>query len=788
MSPISPVNPPVSRWRLLLAAILTLLLWPALMVFPGAPEGYLDASWQEVLLHARIHGWQFGRELVFTWGPWGFLGNHFHLGEAEAVSRLVWETLGKLLVAAGLVALTQRIAAVRQVLFVVGLALFNWLFIDTVYQVLISLAVVRWLLPADSRGWRQYLALVALAFLAGFKFTYLLLATGGVGLAAGAWVWRRDFRTAALLVGGYALAFVLVWLAASQHPDHIVPFLRRSLELSSGYGDAMGVDEPWPVFLVGAGLMLLAAGFVFRLWQTHPDRPYAATAALFLAATWFIVWKSTFTRADGHVFGLFIFTLLLAVVLPGLCHPERRWHWFDLTPLGCLLGIVVAEPGLLGRCPEIATARIRQHLWQLPRLGGLPAAWENSLAAARAAARLPAIQAAVGRGTVDVFNYEQAVAVLNGLNFTPRPVFQSYAAFTPRLAWRNLRFYQSDQAPEFVLWKHMTIDGRYPTQDDAALVSELPRGYAPLLEEGDYLLLQKVRPLPARRLERRLLFEKGLGFDEELVLPAAGVHPRWLQVSLPLSKLGRLRSFLYKPPVAHLTVTDSSGRETTWRLLPQVAADGFLLDPLLETQADFAAFARSQGGINLRSLRLTTAAEQREFWSTIWRQPVVRLFELPEITLEPQSPYQALVNAGLFAPAPEVIKSDLPLNLFSTSAGRMMLLHAPGEIAFSVPPESGVFTGNFGVNDGAYVDQARTDGVEFVIEAEGTDGVRRTLWRRWLDPLNRTADRGPHSFRLEFPPGSATRLTLRTLPGPAANSNWDWAFVGNLRLGNPAAP
>jgi hypothetical protein len=328
----------------------------------------------------------------------------------------------------------------------------------------------------------------------------------------------------------------------------------------------------------------------------------------------------------------------------------------------------------------------------------------------------------------------------------------------------------------------MTIDGRFPTQDDAALVSELPRGYQLIIEEGDYLLLKKKNSLPVQRLERQLVLERAVDFGEELPLPPGGVHPRWLQVDLPLSKLGRLRAFLYKPPTVHLITRDSTGRERTWRLLPRVAEDGFLLDPILENNADFAAYLRGQGSFTVRSLRLITPPGQQEYWSTIWKHPIIRLFELPEVTLQPQSPFRALMQAGLMNFTPESIKEDFPPEIFSTTAGRVMLLHAPGEMVFSFPAGSTGLSGTIGLRDGSYVGEAHTDGVDFVVEAIGIDGARQVLWRRYLDPLKRPEDRGPQTFHLTLPAGSTIKLALRTLPGPASDSRWDWAFVGNLRI------
>lgn len=786
MKPHGPVSRVVPRLRLVLSAALALLLWPSLMLFPGAPDASLDASWQEFLIHAHAQGWQAGREIVFTWGPWGFLNTHFHLGDADAVARLVWETVGKLLLACGLVALTQRVGAWRQTAFIGASVLCAWLFADTIYYVFISLAIVAGLIPATASRRILWLLPPALAFLACLKFTYTLLALGGVGLATAAALARREYRAAALIAAGFGAAFVLAWIAAGQHPDHLLPYFRRSLELSSGYADAMGMDETWSVFLCGAGLLVAAASFVLHFWRTHADRILATATTLYLGAAWFIVWKASFTRADGHVFGFFLYTLLLAPVLPRLCFPERRWHWFDLAPVAALVGIGLTEPGLLARLPGIAVARIVANARELPRLARLPAAWDLALVRAKEATRLPAVQAAVGRGSVDVFNYEQGAALLNDLRYTPRPVFQGYSAYTPRLAWRNLRFYQSSQAPDFILWKHQTIDGRFPTLDDAALVAELPRAYAPVLDEGDFLVLRKQRPLAAPRLTRQLLVERGLAFGEELALPVDRGHPLWLQVTLPLSKLGRLRAFLYKPPLANLVTTDERGQSTTWRLLPQVAADGFLLQPLLETQGDFAAYLRGQGARWLRSLRLEPAPGHQEFWSAIWDRPSIRLYSLPEIALAPEPPYAALTTAGVVNFTPESVAAAFPAELFTNAAGRVMFFHAPAELLAAPPPGSTLFTGTFGLRDGAHEGDARTDGVDFIVEAVQPDGLRHVLWHRYLDPLNHAADRGPQTFRVVVPGEAGIRIALRADPGPAGDTRWDWSYVGRLRFAAPA--
>jgi len=781
-APASPASPPaLPRWRWALQAVLLAALWPALMIFPGTPEGFLDDSWQLVLLHAHAHGWQFGRDLIFTWGPWGFLSSHYHLGDTAAVPKLVWETAGRLLLAASLVHLTRTLAAWRQLLFVLGLTLICWLFVDAVFYLAIGLMIAAGLLRRETPPAERVLWALFLGFLSCFKFTYPVVAGGGVFLAVVAAALRRDGRAAALAGGAYAIGFLTSWVAAGQHPDNIWPYLLRSLEITSGYGDAMGADEPTAVFAWGAALLTAGWLYLALYARRHPDRVTARTTALFLAALGFVVWKSSFTRADGHVFGFFIYAGLAGLALPGLCEGFRRPHWLDLSVIAALCGIAAFESGLFERIPRIGLARLHENYAALPKIPRMPRGWQQSLEEARTRHHLPRLSALIGRARVDVFHYEQSIALLNGLDFRPRPIFQSYSAYTTRLAWRNWRYYHTPAtAPEFILWKHQTIDGRFPTLDDAILISELARGYTPVAEERGYLLLRRRAALPPERLARHVLLEQGVQFDQSVELPAPGPHPRWLQVELPLSRLGRLRALLYKPPQAFLVTTDTAGTERTWRLLPRMTSDGFLLDPVLDTQAAFAAYLRGRGHFSLRSVRLTVRPEDREFFSTIWRQPVLRLSELSPLSLQPQGRHAALVDAGIFDTEPDAVESPHALETYPTDAGPVVQVHAPGELRFPVPAHARSVSGRFGVRDGAHTTAAPTDGVHFTLELVQPDDARATLWEHTLDPARTAADRGPQLFSVALPPSLGAQLVLRALPGRTDES--DWSYFGGVKF------
>jgi hypothetical protein len=783
MGPPLPTNGSPARPPWLLGTALVAVLWPALMVFPYAPETYLDASWQLTLLHAHVQGWQFGRDVIFTWGPWGFLNSVFHLGEAAAGPRLAWEIGGKLLMAAGLVAAIRTLRPVRQVLIVIACVLCASVFQDAAYQVFITVAGLL-LLRSPRRPWGEELAYVALlAFLGLFKFTYLLLAAAGIGLAVAARLWLREWRPAAWLAGGFLAALLGGWLAAGQNPDNLVPYLRRSWEVSSGYPDAMAMEETFGVFLSGLALLGLAGAFLWRLARTANRSIATLAATLFLALAWLLAWKHGFTRADGHVLGFFLYALPLAVLLPGWFFPGRRWHWLDAAVIPCLTGLWLFDAAQLQALPGLALTRLRVNAVATFNSPRLPPAWQAELERARAAANLPAIRRAVGHATVDVYNYEQGVALLNGLNFKPRPVFQGYSAYTARLAGRNLRFYQSPAAPEYLLWHHSSIDERFPATDDAQLLAELPRGYRPVLSEGEFLLLRREKPLLAAPLARELIHRQIVGLGEPLAVPPTAGTALWVQVFSSATTLGKLRALFYKPAALNLTVEEVTGRRTTWRLLPRVAEDGFLLQPFVETQSDFAAFLRGRGRKQIRSVQLDAPAG-RDFW----KGGEIRFHALRELPIENDALHVEFVEQGVANAVPARVESPAALEFFDADNARAVLSHAPSALAFTPPAGATRLQAGFGLRPGAYTDGAHTDGVDFSVTATWPDGRTAVLWRRFLDPVRHSADRGTQALDLALPPDLPASLVLRTGPGPAGRTDWDWSYWTGIRFTPSAQP
>jgi hypothetical protein len=203
----------------------------------------------------------------------------------------------------------------------------------------------------------------------------------------------------------------------------------------------------------------------------------------------------------------------------------------------------------------------------------------------RLEARLPRCRAIIGSASVDVFGQNQVYALLNGLNYRPRPVFQSYSACNGRLMRLNEQFYLSSAAPEYVMFSLAPIDRKFPPLEDAMVLRDLLLNYEPAVAEGEFLLL-KLKSTHTPRL--RLLEQGAVRAGERIDLSGYGGSDLWLEIDLKPTLLGRLRQVLYQPATVRLAAwrEGSKGLLVRRRAPAVMLQAGFVASPLLLSNED----------------------------------------------------------------------------------------------------------------------------------------------------------------------------------------------------------
>ncbi|MGY8719875.1 MAG: hypothetical protein ACKVI3_19075, partial [Verrucomicrobiia bacterium] len=281
----------------------------------------------------------------------------------------------------------------------------------------------------------------------------------------------------------------------------------------------------------------------------------------------------------------------------------------------CLTGMRNTFTTTIDYAPNIANEKLQRNIqalldWDQARanLEGQVDHWERE-------ADLPKTRELIGDASVDVLGFEQAIALFNNFNYTPRPVFQSYSVYTPHLAELNAAFIISENAPEFLLLKLQTIDERPLLADDSHLMALFPHLYEFRLLEKDFYVFERRHEQPdLATLQPRLVRSADVALAEELPIEDLASAHLWLEIDLPFNLLGRARNSLYKPALVYLIVTDFEGKEERFRIPRPIALAGFQINPLV---SDFESYLEIHGGESLRlirSLRVEVAAEDQRWF------------------------------------------------------------------------------------------------------------------------------------------------------------------------------
>jgi hypothetical protein len=386
-------------------------------------------------------------------------------------------------------------------------------------------------------------------------------------------------------------------MAAGQNLWHLGSYFVNALAVVQGYNQSLG----WEVLpqVVRNGVLFLLAGLAMVTVRALSafeggGRRVAWRRGLFLmwgCALLFLVWKHGYVRGDRfHVVNFLGFLPVLALALealPGEARTARRWAR-GLTAACCVLPLVPLQSWFFPPLSKSLLAPFRAFGYNagcLLRPAQYRQRMNEAIEANRREAQLPRLREIVGHASVDVFGQHQIYALLNDLNYRPRPVFQSYAACNAHLMRLNERFYLSGAAPEYVMFSLGPIDHRFAPLEDAMVLRHLLLNYEPADAEGPFLLL-KSKSSHAPRL--KLLGQGAVHAGERIDLSGYRSDELWVEIDVQPTLLGWLRQTFYQPPTVRLAAwrEGAKGLLIKRRSPAAMLRAGFVASPLLLSNQD----------------------------------------------------------------------------------------------------------------------------------------------------------------------------------------------------------
>jgi hypothetical protein len=483
--------------------------WPALAGLAAAvalggaqgasvPRAGLDGSWITAINVAAMDGWRFGEDVLFTYGPWGFV-------ERPLIVDAPQYTLGLLFVVAATAAMyvagyaclrrTWRPAVAAPVAFALTLCTplsdpgLRFLCASLVFA---ALAIERQAAPATRpAGWRDAWPTAALAGFAGLmtqvKFSegVAILALAGI-VAITVRSWRALAWQAGAGVGAFVVVLLLGWLAAGQPLGNLGPWLRDSWRVASGYQEAMTREQPDNVLGYVLAAVLALVAIVVGVRAARHRGVAAAGSMLLVVVLLEFGFKHGFTRHDvGHEATFFVITGFLLLALAS--HARR--------PVAVLLTGALAFT-LVPRDIQQFDPFAARDRWRTSVEALLNDQYRADLLASakrgtRAQYQVPdsMVAATVGH-PVSVDPWEATLPWTYSMDWHPVPVFQAYSAYTPELDELNADAIVAAPADQIVLREDReAFDGRNARWETPRYLLALACNYTPGASAGRWSTL-----------------------------------------------------------------------------------------------------------------------------------------------------------------------------------------------------------------------------------------------------------------------------------------------------------
>jgi hypothetical protein len=606
---------------------LGLLLVTAICAFvpfePAMPRPALDEAWALALNQAVAQGLVFGRDVIFTFGPYSFVFSKMYHPATDAL----------MLVSSAYLAITYWLALVH-----VTRGANRWLGIalvvvlagfmqqrDTLllsYPMLVGVACCKHRPEGATklRAWAVFLMFSSFGLLPLIKGSMLALCALVVPIAVARFVIERQRGLALCSLVAPVIGLVGFWVAIGQPVLALGEHLRALTSVIAGYAGAMawqGDGNEALCYLAGSAVLLGAVA-----WDRRTPGAARFTLVCVFGAFLFVAFKAGLVRHDSHALICAGALLVAAVVACGSVA-------LRLKPAVLLVAIVTwgfidghhldTTPAKLGASVHGTYAStwhgIEKRLWGHKSLDDDYAA---TLSFIRETRGIPMLD-----GTTDVYSYGQTELIASGNRWNPRPILQSYSVYTAFLDERNREHLAGASAPDNILFRVEAIDNRLPALEDGASWPLLLASYQPHAFYGDMLhLRRRVTPeLPEIEListsVHRLGERVAVPRDDAFIVAELAIEP---------SLFGSLAALVFKPGLLSIAIEYEGGRRQTYRLVAAMARQGFLLSPSVETTDEVASLYSGTTALaakRVRTFRVTSSGKRS--WGRNYRVTFKRM-------------------------------------------------------------------------------------------------------------------------------------------------------------------
>lgn len=557
-------------------------------VFYAQMGNGLDPSWRYALnKFTSFRNVKFGTDVVFTYGPLGFLDSPMYINGNFVVAIFIYTVMWAstmILFYKLLKKESNNIYMIVFSLFVMFLgspATYPDLYIQ--YCILVAFAVL-WTDMNDRFATVFLVFATTIAFF--FKFSITVAIVGTFILFVAAKIIIREYKHIWILVLP-CITIPLCYLIYNPSLHGFLQYIKGSWEISKGFNTAMS-SNPNDQYVFRM-FLLMAIYIAIMISQLIFNKKKNFFMMLWLAPCLFMSYKHGYVRADGHIFAAHIellATLSIIVLLfdvRGLYTEIVKRTKKGLVQSGLIAFLLLVtilhyniildfnadlEPwkNLTSRIQNISEV-----FYSMTEDG-----YKGNLGSVMA---IPdAMLEIIGNETYTSYPWEITFIEPTGdvaYNFIPLPVLQIYSAYTPYLDNKTAYLFSGDNAPDYIIFRLKTIDGRIPLLEAPSTWKAIQDNYFlnTYDSENDYYLLQHKNNTTDRGGSGEFVQVR-----KSDTISVEGYSE--VKIHADLTVWGKLVNVIWKIPDVHVKITYMDGTEKKGRVLMENLINGITVNEL----------------------------------------------------------------------------------------------------------------------------------------------------------------------------------------------------------------
>ncbi|OSZ78931.1 hypothetical protein CAP35_11985 [Chitinophagaceae bacterium IBVUCB1] len=561
----------------------------------------LDPSWQIMLNHALLHKYVWGKDIVYTYGPLGFLETRVSYG----IPSYVFILFDLFVIVNLFIVFKSYINNASQK----WLAVFLLFCLCIVYTMsgstpwLLMFFIVYWMRRLyDHPNILNYVILVCCISLALFmKLNTGLISIFLFGALQVLMLLQKKIKllNAGLYVGASAIIILLLaWLLNVSLYGYFI----AAAEIVKGYVGVMSIESDkykvveMKINILAVVLMMLYGWIVINAvrHKKYEHIFFAGVACIFIV----LLRKQAISRNDwGHYLEFFSSSSL--ILFTGVFTVDAGLQKWLLRFTGMYILLLMLFDARMRTPLVLAKSKIEP---KLSYISGI--AQYNNKPEEKNSRKIPLNVLLQLKGhTVDVFPWDAACAIENKLTYTPRPMFQSIGAFTEKLQLVNENHLYTKPS-DYLLYEYATIDGRYAFFDDCRANIFIANNYKVadsfLMGDRQVLLLKRNGTNPVATKFDTIKTESYAISDKVFIQGSD-----FIKIKISENNKGRLNTFLNRAQEIKLVMTLDDGSAKTYKTSAEMLQAGMFVAAFIDGNTSFTAYINKGIKRKITSLSLS---------------------------------------------------------------------------------------------------------------------------------------------------------------------------------------